>query len=356
MTHLSEIRGIGKSSLELLEAAGFLNAESLATAGVEELAHELGRANEILKISKRAPAKSAIEKWIDGARKITGIAPERDRELPAPAVMPVNYEESAQVVSMLAAAPFAIPLPARLLVENQLAVSDIPPAILLNRYAGDLDVRVEARLPKHRQNKKPVAAAGTYVKIADNIVNRPAVDPSKFRSTEEVGDRPPMPLPFAAASGSERVVLIRAPRRSTNEGRDPKSRRYIRGVLHSHPASIVAGAVVTLLLMFMTPLAILSSMLLLVSGEMPDRFSWVPGWLLGFPLSLPFFAIAYLIWGMGGSCRVCGQKLFLKRGHFKNAQAHYVKGLGYILPLCFQILLFRWFRCTHCGTPVRLKE
>ncbi len=355
MTHLSEIRGIGKSSLELLEAAGFLNAESLATAGVEELVLELGRANEILRIAKRAPTKSAIAKWIDAAREITGIEPDRDRDEPAPTMMPVNYEASAHVVSMLAAAPFAIPLPARLLVENQLVVSDIPPAILLNRYVGDLDVRVEARLPRQRQ-KKAAAAAGTYVKIADNIVNRPVVDPSKFRSTEEVGDRIPMPPPALTTSGNERVALIRTPRRSTNEGRDPKSRRYIRGVLHSHPASIVAGAVVTLLLMFMTPLAILSSMLLLVSGEMPDRFSWVPGWLLGFPLSLPFFAIAYLIWGMGGSCRVCGQKLFLKRGHFKNAQAHYVKGLGYILPLCFQILLFRWFRCTHCGTPVRLKE
>lgn len=355
MTHLSEIRGIGKSSLELLEAAGFLNAESLATAGAEELALELERANAILRISKRNPARSAIEKWIDAAREITGVEPERDREVQAPMVMPVNYEESAQVVSMLAAAPFAIPLPARLLVENQLAVSDIPPAILLNRYVGDLDVRVESRLPKQRQ-KKAAASTGAYVKIADNIANRPAVDPSRFRTTDEVGDRPPMPPPSLSASGNERVALIRSPRRSTNEGRDPKSRRYIRGVLHSHPASIVAGAVVTLLLMFMMPVAILCSMLLLVSGEMPDRFSWVPGWLLGFPLSLPLFAVAYLIWGVGGSCRVCGQKLFVKRRHFKNARAHYIKGLGYILPLCFQILLFRWFRCTHCGTPVRLKE
>ncbi len=49
--------------------------------------------------------------------------------------MPVNYEQNPQVVSMLASAPFAIPLPARTLVENQLGVADIPAAILLNRYS-----------------------------------------------------------------------------------------------------------------------------------------------------------------------------------------------------------------------------
>jgi hypothetical protein len=33
-----------------------------------------------------------------------------------------------------------------------------------------------------------------------------------------------------------------------------------------------------------------------------------------------------------------------------------VKVIGYIFPLCVHIILFRWFRCTHCGTPIRLKE
>lgn len=89
---------------------------------------------------------------------------------------------------------------------------------------------------------------------------------------------------------------------------------------------------------------------------MPGRFAWVPPWLLWFPATLPLFGIAWVIWGLNGSCRICGQKLFLHRSHLKNAKAHHVRGLGYIIPLCFQILLFRWFRCTHCGTPVRLKE
>jgi hypothetical protein len=270
-------------------------------------------------------------------------------------VTPVNYEQSPQVASMLVSAPFAIPLPARTLIENQLGVSDIPAAILLNRYCGDLEVKVEQRLPMNWQAKSPVTS-GKYVRIADNGNSRLEIDTSRVRPTDAMGD--PM-LKGAAIKNwppDDRVALIRAPRSSTNEGRDPQSRWYIRGVLHSHPLSIFAGAAVTLLLMIVTPAAVISAALLLASAEMPAYFAWVPRYLLAFPAALPVIGFVYLICGLGGSCRICGQKLFAYRAHFKNSRAHRIPGLGHILPLCIHILLFRWFRCTHCGTPVRLKE
>ena len=74
------------------------------------------------------------------------------------------------------------------------------------------------------------------------------------------------------------------------------------------------------------------------------------------PVLLPLFGIAWMLWGLNGACRICGQKLFVHRSHLKNSKAHHIRFLGYVLPLCCQILVFRWFRCTHCGTPVRLKE
>ena len=142
----------------------------------------------------------------------------------------------------------------------------------------------------------------------------------------------------------------------TNKGRSPRSRTYIRGVLHSHPVGLSIGAVLTLALGIMLPLAIASAGLLLLSGEWPERFGWVPKWLLAFPLSLPLFGIAYVIFAMRGSCRICGQKLFVPRLCLKNSKAHHVRGLGYIVPVSLHMLLFRWFRCTYCGTPVRLKK
>lgn len=350
MANLISIPGIDKSSLELLEAAGFHNAESLAKAGVDELARELERANSILKISKRAPTSSVVEKWIGSARELAGVA----EEPVGPSLMPVNYERTPQVVSMLSYAPFAIPLPARVLVENQLGVSEIPAGILLNRYSGDLDVKVGERLPKSWQ-PAPAASSGN-VQIADSASQRVEFDTSKIRS---IGEMPAglLKVPAVKTSpGNDRIALLRAPRSSTNKGRDPQSRWYIRGVLHSHPVSIYIGAAVTLILMMMVPAAVISAALLLLSAELPERFSWVPGWLLVIPVVLPLIGIAYLIWGLNGSCRICGQRLFVHRSHLKNSKAHHVRVLGYILPLCFQILIFRWFRCTHCGTPVRLKE
>lgn len=350
MAELLSIPGIGKSSLELLEAAGFNNAEALAKAGADDLARELERANSILKISKRPPNKASVEKWIASAREIAGVASEPEK----PSLMPVDYEKTAQVASMLAHAPLAIPLPARLLVENQLGVSDIPAGILLNRYSGDLDVRIEERLPKNRQPKP--ALSSSYVQISDNTTQKLEIDTSRVRTMDDMSEPLVRMAAVKTSPSNDRVALLRAPRSETNKGRSPNSRWYIRGVLHSHPVGIYLGALVTLILMVMVPAAVISTALLMLSDMKPETFSWVPRWLLVFPALLPLLGIFYLLWGINGSCRICGQKLFTHRSHLKNAKAHHVRGLGYVMPLCFQILIFRWFRCTHCGTPVRLKE
>lgn len=350
MTNLSSIPGIGKASLELLEAAGFSDAEALAKAGVEELSKELDRANSILQISKRAPPRGNVVKWIAAARDLTGVGENAVMEV----TMPVNYELSPEVVTMLANAPFAIPLPGRVLMEQKLAVGDIPAAIMLNRYSGDLEVRVEDRVPTPK-NVRP-AVPSSNIRIADTSGTRMEMDTSRIKSIGATTNGLPVALPSETTPEDARVALIRGPRMETNKGRDPQSRRYIRGVLHSHPVSLTIGALVTLILMVTVPAGVISAGLLLLSGEMPEKFGWVPKWFLVFPFILPVLGIAYLIWGVHGNCRICGQKLFVPRMCLKNSKAHHVPGLGHIIPLSLHILFFRWFRCTYCGTPVRLKK
>ncbi len=352
MTNLKSIPGIGNSSLELLEAAGFSNAESLAKAGAAELAAELERANRILQIAEVTPKRANVEEWIAFARDLTGQVAGPSREV----TMPVNYEDSPKVASMLVIAPFAIPLPARVLMEHQLAVADIPSGILLNRYSGDLEVRVEDKLPATR-NGSALPAASSNIRIAENGASpRLEFDASRVKSIDVLAGPSPRTQTSAAVAVDERVALLRSPREKTNRGRDPKSRRYIRGVLHSHPLSLAAGAVFTLLLVFFLPIGIISAGLLLLSREVPQHFGWVPEWLLVFPLILPVLGICYLIWSLNGSCRICGQRQFFPRACLKNSKAHHVPGLGYIIPVSIQMLLFKWFRCTYCGTPVRLKK
>ncbi len=349
MTNLRSIPGIGKATLELLEAAGFPDAESLARAGVDELAQELERANRILQISKRAPSRGNVVKWIASARDIIGFV----ENATVAVTMPVNHEISPQVITMLATAPFAIPLPAKFLMEQKLAVGDIPAAILLNRYSGDLEVKIDDRVPGLKPGR-PVVPSNN-VKIAETSGTRMVIDNSRIKSTETLAGaavRPSTPT----VNSDDRVALIRGPRVETNKGRDPRSRRYVRGVLHSHPVSLSVGAVLTLILGAMLPIGIVSAGLLLLSSEVPAHFGWVPKWLLAFPASLPLFGFAWLIWGMHGSCRICGQKLFVPRMCLKNSKAHHLFGLGHVIPVCMHMLLFMWFRCTYCGTPVRLKK
>ncbi len=351
MTDLSSIPGLGKSSQELLDAAGFDDLESLAGASAEELTRELARANDVLKIAKRPPARANVEKWIRAAREALG-EPESVEETPAE---PVNHERNPEVAAMLAGAPFAIPLPARHLVEKRLAVSEIPPAVLLNEYVGDLDVRVTDRAASGRRQSSPAVG---YVQLGEATPQRLEIDTARMKSTDEflAASTPRRPAPAPAEKRDDRVTLLRAPREETNRGKDPNSRRYIRGVLHTHPHSLSFGAVITLLLMVVLPVAIASGVLLLLSDLMPETFDWVPKWLLAFPIALPILGIAYLIWGVSGRCRICGQRLFVPRACRKNVKAHHVPGLGYILPVSVHMLLFRWFRCTFCGTPVRLKK
>lgn len=350
MTALGKIPGIGKANLELLEAAGFSDAESLSKAGIEELTSELERAHRILQISKRAPAQANVEKWITAARNLTGVA----KGAKVPVTMPVNHELSPEVADMLADAPYAIPLPARLLVDQQLAVDDIPPAILLSRYPGDLEARVEDRAPVVRAQRPPAVLGN--IRLAEPSGSRlDKFDPSKLRSTADVGSGV-LQAVVAKAEEHKRVALIRGPLEETNKGRDPQSRAYIRGVLHSQPILMALGALFTLAVAVLFPIGLVSTALLMLSDMKPEHFSWVPKWILVFPLSLPVFGFGYLIWGLNGGCRICGQKVFVPRMCLKNTKAHHFPLLGHIVPLCLHLLLFRWFRCTYCGTPVRLKK
>lgn len=364
MTHLNEIPGITDGSLQLLEAAGVGSAEELAAQDADRLVAELKRANAVLSINKRAPGKPSVLKWIAGARKLTGEATAPDAPTPeaaAPEVIrlavptPVNYEANAEVAEMLSRAPCAIPLPGKIMMEKGLRVADVPAGLLLNRYAGNLDVRIgdpaspKTEVPSRRRN----GHVESVTKQQATSRHFEASSAKPLVSSVKGGKRKP-----SSKSGHEenRVALIRTPREETNRGKNPESRRYVRGVLHTHPWGLRIGAVFSLLIIINFPLAILSGFLLLASRESPGKFGWVGEWILAFPIALPLTGLGYLIWGMNGKCRICTQKLFVHRDALKHVKAHHFPGMGFVVPLCLHLLAFNWFRCSSCGTPVRLKK
>lgn len=229
---------------------------------------------------------------------------------------------------MLRAAPFALPLPVEALKENRVKVSDIPEGHLLNGYAGDLDVRVSTNSPLAKSK-----GLNAYRKA-----------PRSERSASEW------------SSGEKEASLVSTPLPATNKGRNPNSRRFIRGVLHDRPLHVSLGALATFLIVWLVPAGVVSAVLLILSSEMPKSFEWVSPHLVWVPAALTVVGTIYLIFGMSSKCCVCNQKLFIYRSKLKSEKAHHIPGFGYVLPLCVHLILFRWFRCSDCGTPVRLRK
>jgi hypothetical protein len=351
MLKLNEIPGIDPSDADLLDMAGIRDAKHLAEQDSAKLFEKLSQANDILQFPGGVPDTEKIDGWIRNA----GEAHNKNKSefKSASLATAVNYEGNEQVAEMLANAPCAIPLPGKYLAENKIRVSDIPAGLLLNRYSGDLDVRIGN--PELPQSDVPQRRQGTPAQIRHKGLSKD-FDPSNLKAIDP-NTAPVQRIPKSKEGHEEdRVALIRAPREATNRGKNPSSRNYIRGVLHTHPWHLRIGAFFTLILMPLLPLAFISSFLLLLSSISSESFPWIPKWLIAFPIALPVIGLGYLFWGFPGKCRVCNQRLFVRKGAIKHSKAHRLFCMGYVVPLSIHLLLFSWFRCSSCGTPVRLKK
>ncbi len=376
MQTLETIKGIKPDDRELLEAAGWLDPRQLAQATADEVFAELVKANGILKLVKKVPKTAAIAGWIAKAQELTGESPGETEEESSDTVElhgepevgpagPVNYEADPDVQEMLKLAPMALPLPNRLLAEKGISPSEIAIAPVLNRAESDLEVRVtarERRIGAPVSQNSPRGRHGGVVKVADSSRSltdgsRRGLDTSRLRTIEPSDEEPDSSQnERRRQSRDERLTLLRTTRESTNRGKKPGTRRYIRGVLHDRPYQVWFGSLIVILFQFTVPLSIISAVLLMISEHSPTKLSWVPSWIIVFPLALPILGILYFTVSFGVKCRVCGQKVLVHRHCRKNTKAHHIPGLGYVLPLAVQTLLFRWFNCTFCGTSIRIKE
>ena len=379
MPTLESIKGIKPDDRELLEAAGWVDLRQLANARADDVRGELVKANAMLRIALEVPSAELISKWITTSQELTGLAPapveepspaeEDSGEIPAEAAEvegvpsgPVNYEEDEDVRDMLKLAPLAIPIPNRILAEEGIPPSQIAIAPVLNRAESDLDVRVSSKNPAKKSSAPRNSPKGRHagvVKIADSVIGgRRTLDTSRVRAIEpdESEEGHESHRERRRQTRDERLTLLRTTKESTNRGRKPGTRRYIRGVLHDRPYKVWFGCLVVILFQVTVPLSIISAVLLALAEHSPTKLEWIPPWIIVFPIVLPILGILYFMVSFGVKCRVCGQKVLVHRHCRKNSKAHHIPGLGYVLPLAVQTLFFLWFNCTFCGTSIRIKE
>jgi hypothetical protein len=357
----SELR-LSDKVIQLLEATGYADTEVLAAADATALRDALITANSELKLYKKPPSLKQVTEWIKTARNLDDADSEEFYEQAAPdAAEMINFENDPDVVEMIAMAPLALPLPGKLLAAKQVPVQEIPEAILLTAARGDISIRVGTKSPEKKQEKtviKTPVVQGSYVNTISFGQKKKEVNRTRIRSTDEFTD-PNVQVQQREEQrtrNEERLRLMRSALPETNAGVDPASRRYIRGVLHSNPLQVWWGALITLACHVLIPTGIFAAFALLLKDNGSSLFRWVPSWFLALPLSVFVMGLLYLTISFQSSCRICGQKCFVPRNCLKNSKAHHIPLLGYVFSVALHIILFRWFRCSFCGTPVRLKK
>ena len=347
--------------IQLLEAAGYSDVERIAAIDPAQLRKEISQANDKIQLYKKLPSLKQVEQWVASAQNLVQNAPAELRpEESAPVDDLVNFEFDPDVLEMIAMSPLALPLPGKFLAAKHVPVQEIPEAILLTAARGDISIRLGTKSSVKAQEKivtKTAVNHSSYVNSISFGQKKEEVNLSRIRSTQEFLDPNAQPQQEDQKNrAEERLRLLRAALPETNQGVNPASRRYIRGVLHFNPKQVWWGAVFALATHILVPAGIIAAFLLLLKDGGQSYFQWVPSWFLGFPLSVFVVGLLYLLVSYQSSCRICGQKCFVPRRCLKNKKAHHIPFLGYVFSVALHIILFRWFRCSFCGTPVRLKE
>ncbi|WP_411844668.1 hypothetical protein AAFN60_11580 [Roseibacillus persicicus] len=176
-------------------------------------------------------------------------------------------------------------------------------------------------------------------------------EPEQEEQGESSGSRPaprraPRPEPIAKQPAS----INRKALESTNRGKNPNSRTFVRGILHPAPFKILSAAffVIVFRLVFVASL-VFGALILFEKVE-------VDGLMLAWFGLLPLAGFLHLITAQQARCRVCGQKEFIPSRANKHRNTHRFLFTGPIVSTALHVLLFKWFRCMFCGTAVRTKK
>ena len=374
MPKLDIISGIPAKAIELLEALGYLDVSDLRDADAESLVAELVKANKVLKIMPDDPSESSLRKWLKlvneqnssagrvtskkAAKKNSGHgqgAQSGDSEAgtsekqkaaqkkPAPKKPAkrelVNFEKDTDMMQMLSLSPVAEPLDPLLMADQDLSMDDITDGILLNQCEDDVKINIMTTLGR---------ADSLFRK---DEVERAGLNSSRIRNFDDLDSTVQYVKPLDRGPQKEAVTLSE----ELNQGVDSRSRKFIKGVFHPQVKTVRVAAVTAIL--FVAILVVnISSLLGLFLYRTNLELGVVMGWVIGLLLLLLITAATYVYFGTRARCVVCRQPPLMPKKCIKHKKAHHVKGIGYILPTALQLLIYKWFYCTYCGTALRLKK
>jgi hypothetical protein len=327
---ISKISGLGVPSIELLGAMGVENTSQLAQADADVLHMDLTKANNMLAICESSPSPKEVIRWIESAREITGLEG-------------VQFESELESLAEIEEMLVAIPVHGKRLAEQGIKVGDI--AVMETVVPGVREKKVFPKTQPIKYPKKEVQPVPvTEEKIVSRSQNDPKRPPVSKRNPIAIPEEKPDIAPLLSKKKEDVRVSVS---KGLNEGKKLHSRSFIRGVLNPHTWRMRLASVITLVMFALMPLSLVA-----LGMVMKTKNLW---WFIvpGVFLVIFFF---YLTVATRMKCRVCGQPVFSPKSCRKHIKAHRIRLLGYIIPTCLHMIVFHWFRCTYCGTSVRLRK
>jgi len=360
MPKFDDITGIPSKAVELLEAVGYLEVSDLRGAEIRDLVDELAKANKILELMPNDPTPASIEKWqklaaeydaalaaeateekLAGKRSSHQSASPKvlNRKLRVPKPELVNFEEDEDMMEMLSLSPVAEPLDPLMASEQGLSINDVSDGVLLDQCESDVKINIMTTIGK---------ADSMFRK--DEVV-RVGLNSSRVRNFDDLDSSVQYVQPLDRAPIKDAL----ASSEDLNQGVDSRSRKFIKGVFCPQTKTMRLAAFTAIL--FVAILAVnMFSLIGLFIYRAGLNAPTVMVWVIGLLFLLLTSAGAYIHFGTRARCVVCRQPPLLPKKCTKHKKAHHVKGIGYILPTALQLLVYKWFYCTYCGTALRLKK
>ena len=369
---ISKIPGLGKFSIDLLGAVGIENSSQLAQADPDILHLDLTKANNVLVLRESSPSPKEVISWIERAREMTGIEGSQfDSDL----------DQLAEIEEMLV----AIPVHGKRLAEQGIKTTDVPvmetvvsgmkekkilprtPPITNPKRGFQPDADPAEKLVPLRRNvperprfskknplaipedvpKGPPASKGNSFAIPEEVPllqDVPEGPPASKRNSFAISEEKPQIAPLV--SKRKQDVRVSASK-GLNAGKKLHSRTFIRGVLNPHIWRMRISSFITLLMFVLMPASLTALGMVMKTKNL---------WWFAVPAVFLVIFFFYLTVASRMKCRVCGQPVFSPKSCRKHIKAHRSRMFGYIIPTSIHMILFHWFRCTYCGTSVRLRK
>lgn len=351
MKPIHDVQNIPPEAIELFEAAGYIDADTIFDHKISVITSELVKANKVLEIIGVEPTREMVTKWLQPLEVLYGITLEEDNLK----VDPMMLIDTEDIIDR----QFSLPISEQYLKNNNIDISELPagnPRFIEKEQAQEFLSNTKSETLSYdvlsdQTSEVPIDPIEDEVTL---LFDKPSAKKSgsqvldmnrvlKMETFQKEGSH------VSPIARSEDVNHIRTVSKDTNKGVNPNSKFYVKGVFHKDSSRFKYGCRWFIFINLLILLSFAITSLVLVDK---DKYNWV----IWAPLLAVLGIILYFTLAQSSKCPVCNQKQFAPKICRKHRDAHHWPVLGYMLPTALHALIFKWFRCIYCGTSIRLKK